>query len=1027
MKKTITFRQNALVGAPGMSSGFTPSIPNAFKISVSLRGVDIKIYGFTGSQWELLYNTDGLINSYTTEVVHQKYYFESKTGAEQVVRASFLSSDTRDIDQPRFGVSKETRKLHDIDEVPIYTSSDDGKLLTVRSDGSLAWLGLNESYVVEVIGTGDGGGGSSSTPTGVGTFLEEFTMFGGGTVTDGVLSTSAATPSYYKKSGMVAPSTTATTAVFSMWFNPEQSQMGLYSDQHYPLQVDFGLKMFSSSQLRISTPIGAGNGVTLSTPLTLNEWHHALVTVETDIAYTSTSSKSMTVKLFIDGQEVYTKTGNSSSKRIRAYAGISTGTKHYIGAENYNGSVSYKGNGQFDFMEWVDDVTLSDAQILAMYNSGTRGWSVADAAAYEEEQSGGGNVIAGTFLEDISTVIARQPSKISSGIYTDNSHGGSIGMSVLLKDDGILAYDPNTNETVNDEFTISWWMNLDASQAASNLGLAGINVGQVSGVVRRFAFDLGNGSALIDPHFISYTRNPKTTNNLNTGVSMAGVWTHVAIVIKNDGSNTVGSIYLNGSKLNNGFSYPLGTKVFPPSTHQEFMFGAGFQSSSVKGQFDSMQIADGTALTDSQVAAIAGQADRQMSIETAAGGGEAPSAGSIVGLEESAGLTLHGNAQLIDGVLHVDGTNGTYASLPHSTDYDRESGDLSISMWFKANSLPNNWNAALVSKMGTGWDGYIAAISTMAADDGSGNMTSGGLQTTSWVGGSNPTANNRAAPSGGISLNTWHHVTYVMPATGDYKMYFNGVEVHSYVPTARNTSTSGELRIGAWFNGSYSGYFNGQIDGLSFTKSVKSAQDIHDEYTGGIGTSDSSSYLESSATLYGDANLSNGSLVLDGTGDYAVIDDGFRFTDKMTTSVWFKTTATGDRRIYSSHVRGLSGGDFRNGFFARLNDGQLKYRHPAGGTGELTGPSGLNDGAWHHLALSWEASVGYTLYVDGVQAGSGGSSVSDGYVSGWGLYIGANPWNNNDPYALFEGEIKKFEVLNEVLTSQQVTDRFNEG
>jgi hypothetical protein len=123
----------------------------------------------------------------------------------------------------------------------------------------------------------------------------------------------------------------------------------------------------------------------------------------------------------------------------------------------------------------------------------------------------------------------------------------------------------------------------------------------------------------------------------------------------------------------------------------------------------------------------------------------------------------------------------------------------------------------------------------------------------------------------------------------------------------------------------------------------------------------------------------------------------------------------------------MGGADYRNGFFARLNNGQLKYRHPAGGTGELTGPSGLNDGAWHHLALSWEAGVGYVLYVDGAQRGQGSSGASDGYAAGWGLYIGANPWNNKDPYALFDGEIKNFEVLNEVLTSQQVTDRFNDN
>lgn len=805
MKKTTLLRETAYLVPPQIADGFVPPTGFDFKISVSLHEVDVKIYGFTGQSWELLHNTDGLIPSYFSDVDHQKYYFESKTGSEQTIRVSFLSSDDAEGLGIRTGATPQTRKFYDIEEIPVYNGSRDGAMLTVMSNGSLAWLLANESFIVPseggspapaIAGTfleelttslnningaqfsngifskiatsgnqgatidlesegivqfnadgsrvdeeltlsfwfrpdaqagwntgwryvaGNGGqsgnefrlavsensngniefrpiienlwtgspraagsraftagewyhialtytsngsgydlkmfvdgvkgaellnqnmnlmkfpnqkkfgmggysyggsisansapihsidslqigdgvalteaqvaliagqsdrqmsietaaaSGASAAPTGAGTFLEEFVMFGGGTVTDGVLSTSAASPSYYKKSGMVAPSTTATTAVFSMWFNPGQSQMGLYSDQHYPSQVDFGLRMFSSSLLHISTPVGGANGVTLATPLTLNEWHHALVTVETDIAYTSTSSKSMTVKLFIDGEEVYTKTGNSSTKRIRAYAGIANGTKHYIGAENYNGSVSYKGDGQFDFMEWVDDVTLSDAQILAMYNGGTRGWSVAGAVQ-------------------------------------------------------------------------------------------------------------------------------------------------------------------------------------------------------------------------------------------------------------------------------------------------------------------------------------------------------------------------------------------------------------------------------------------------------------------------SPSYLESDATLYGDANLSNGSLVLDGTGDYGVIADGFRFTDKMTTSVWFKTTATGDRRIYSSHVRGMGGADFRNGFFARLNNGQLKYRHPAGGTGELTGPSGLNDGAWHHLALSWEASVGYTLYVDGSQAAAGGAGVSDGYASGWGLYIGANPWSRtsplNEPYAFFDGEIKNFEVENEVLTSQQVTDLYNAG
>ena len=381
MKKTTLIRKTAYLVPPQLADGFVPPANFDYKISVSLHEVDIKIYGFTGTSWELMYNSDGALASFEAGVQHQKYYFESKSGQEQTVRVSFLSTEDAPGAGIRTGVTSETRRFYDIEEIPVYNGSRDGAMLTVMSDGSLAWLLVNESFTMP-------------------------------------------------------------------------------------------------------------------------------------------------------------------------------------------------------------------------------------AAPGDEAQS--------LFIEDMPAVIARAPSSFSSGIYTDNGHGGGQGIFVLLDDDDILEYDSITNETVNDEFTISWWMNLNSSQAANNLGLAGMNIGQVNGVVRRFAFDLGGGSTLVNPHFMSYTRGPRTTMNLNTGVSMAGVWTHVAIVIKNDSSNTVASLYLNGSKLSNTISYPLGTKFFPPSTHQVFKFGCGSQSKSVKGQFDSMQIADGTALTDSQVAAIYNQSDRLMTIAEAA-------------------------------------------------------------------------------------------------------------------------------------------------------------------------------------------------------------------------------------------------------------------------------------------------------------------------------------------------------------------------------------------------------------------------
>ena len=381
MKKQKMLKLTAYLSDPSAENSFSAPVTHSGEISVVFRGKNVSIHGFDGSAWTTIYTWNSLDPQHQFNNTYQSYYLKSLTGSEETLNVSFFSTEKYLGSTPLIAGIDRGTKLHDIEEVPIYTSSDENKMLTVMSNGTLSWLLANESFTIP-------------------------------------------------------------------------------------------------------------------------------------------------------------------------------------------------------------------------------------AAPGDEAQS--------LFIEDMPAVIARAPSSFSSGIYTDNGHGGGQGIFVLLDDDDILEYDSITNETVNDEFTISWWMNLNSSQTANNLGLAGMNMGQVNGVVRRFVFDLGNGSTLVNPHFMSYTRGPRTTMNLNTGVSMAGVWTHVAIVIKNDSSNTVASLYLNGSKLSNTISYPLGTKFFPPSTHQVFKFGCGSQSKSVKGQFDSMQIADGTALTDSQVAAIYNQSDRLMTIAEAA-------------------------------------------------------------------------------------------------------------------------------------------------------------------------------------------------------------------------------------------------------------------------------------------------------------------------------------------------------------------------------------------------------------------------
>jgi len=118
--------------------------------------------------------------------------------------------------------------------------------------------------------------------------------------------------------------------------------------------------------------------------------------------------------------------------------------------------------------------------------------------------------------------------------------------------------------------------------------------------------------------------------------------------------------------------------------------------------------------------------------------------------------------------------------------------------------------------------------------------------------------------------------------------------------------------------------------------------------------------------LEGDAHFAAGylgqALALDGDGDYFAATDykGLLSSSPTTVTTWVQTTGNGDMVYW-----GRSGGGRRVEF--RVNGGRLRIDN---GRGNLQGDTTMNDGEWHHAAVTIpvDAEISYPfvkLYLDG--------------------------------------------------------------
>lgn len=113
-------------------------------------------------------------------------------------------------------------------------------------------------------------------------------------------------------------------------------------------------------------------------------------------------------------------------------------------------------------------------------------------------------------------------------------------------------------------------------------------------------------------------------------------------------------------------------------------------------------------------------------------------------------------------------------------------------------------------------------------------------------------------------------------------------------------------------------------------------------------------------------------VTLDGTNDHVVLDASslsMFLTDPFTMEAWVKFTSTATMTVMSvSHTSntdyymelGVSSGDVYG------------LARQGGGASYVWGTTNINDGAWHHIAITVVGTT-ITVFVDGVQEGSGAS------------------------------------------------------
>ncbi|MFA5830399.1 MAG: LamG-like jellyroll fold domain-containing protein [Candidatus Paceibacterota bacterium] len=373
----------------------------------------------------------------------------------------------------------------------------------------------------------------------------------------------------------------------------------------------------------------------------------------------------------------------------------------------------------------------------------------------------------------------------------------------------------------------------------------------------------------------------------------------------------------------------------------------------------------------------------------------------------------------VNGALVFNGTTDS-VKIPDSPIFDMK--DFSVSAWIKLKGSATTTVRIVsqqISGTSVGWGLLIKnnRLSTSMLLDYS----------------------NASALSFGPVLNDdkWHHVAMTRDTIyGKITLWVDGKAVGTQ--TAKKTATyavDAPVTIGS-NNGSIA-FFSGRIDEVRMYGRTLGTDEISAMYTNlvpmdklfgywkldemsGTTTVDRSSY-DNTGTLIGNPlwvkGQVNGALVFNGTTDFVRIPDSSIFDMKdFSVSAWIKLkgSVTTTVRIAGQQKPGTLTGW---GLLIKNNRLSTSMQLDYSDTSALSFGSLLNDGKWHHVAMTRDTAIGkITLWIDGKAVGSQSSAKTTTYAVDAPIAIGSN----NGAGAFFPGRIDEARIYGKALSANEI-------